>query len=110
MNKRKRVNKRWTDEEDARLIEAIQGNAFNLSKVFKDLAKELGRTETSVSLRWYKVLNNLDHPKYARGISFVIINKKKLLKNSKVYTDKSKNKPERVKVSLWRKFLKLFTK
>ena len=48
-----RFNKRWTRQEDLRLIRQVQAFPQNLHKCFLMVAEELGRTESGVAGRWY---------------------------------------------------------
>lgn len=49
--------RRWTSEEDARLLRQIESFPQNLSRCFIIVAEELDRTPTSVSAHWYTVLS-----------------------------------------------------
>ena len=48
-----RFNKRWSRQEDLRLIRQVQAFPQNLHKCFLIVAQELGRTESGVAGRWY---------------------------------------------------------
>lgn len=48
--------KRWTFEEDNILIEEVKLHPTNLQVAFKIAACRIQRTQTAVSLRWYRVL------------------------------------------------------
>lgn len=52
-----KVHKRWTSEEDLRLIRQVQAFPQNLHKCFMIVAEELDRTESSVAGRWYNKLS-----------------------------------------------------
>ena len=45
--------KKWTREEDLRLLKQVQAFPQNLHKCFVIVAEELGRTESGVAGRWY---------------------------------------------------------
>ena len=49
-----RCNRKWTRQEDLRLIRQIQAFPQNLHKCFMIVAEELGRTEGGVAGRWYQ--------------------------------------------------------
>ena len=52
--------KRWTEEEDKKVIETFNKNytgTGNIRKAFRTLAKELGRTPDSIVTRYYCKLN-----------------------------------------------------
>lgn len=57
-NTQKRTNRRWTDEEDQRLIRQIMAYPQNLEKCFLMVSEELGRSKQAVSAHWYAVLSN----------------------------------------------------
>lgn len=46
--------KRWTQEEDAILVQAISARPQNLSKCFIAVAGKTGRTVEATTYRWYK--------------------------------------------------------
>lgn len=56
-NIQKRTNRRWTDEEDQRLIRQIMAYPQNLEKCFLMVSEELGRSKQAVSAHWYAVLS-----------------------------------------------------
>ena len=54
--------KRWTEEEDKKVIETFNKNytgTGNIRKAFRTLAKELDRTPDSIVTRYYCKLNKL---------------------------------------------------
>ena len=58
--KKKRVTKtvkRWTADEDARLLEQIRVFPQNLSKCFIIVSEVLDRTPTACAARWYTKLS-----------------------------------------------------
>lgn len=99
------TRKKWTKEEDDRLIKAVSENSGNIQQVFRMLAEELGRTRGAVEIRWYGVLNNPNHPKYRGTACFITISRKKRLINNKIESSKRVSIPHRV--SLWNRILKL---
>ena len=53
-NRRNQRNcRRWTVEEDNRLLRQVRAFPQNLSRCFFIVAEELGRTESAVSNHWY---------------------------------------------------------
>ena len=48
-----RHGKKWTRQEDLRLIRQVQAFPQNLHKCFLMVVEELGRTESGVAGRWY---------------------------------------------------------
>lgn len=96
-------NRKWTREEDDRIIEVINDESLNLSAAFRLLARELNRSFSAVSYRWYAVLNNPEH-KYYRGTTcFITICRKQALINKKIALQE---KPKKVKKSVWLSVLK----
>lgn len=49
--------KRWTKEEDERLLQQVRVYPQNLSKCFLIVGEVLGRSPSAVSSRWYTVLS-----------------------------------------------------
>lgn len=47
--------RRWTQEEDTVLIQAISSGSYNLSKCFLSVAAQVHRTPKAVEFRWYKM-------------------------------------------------------
>lgn len=66
-----RQRKRWTPQEERVLINQVSRHADNLSQAFREAARLLGRSETSVSLRWYKTTRH----KEETGICFALVSK-----------------------------------
>ena len=52
-----RKAKRWTDEEDRRLLQQIRVFPQNLSKCFTIVSEVIGRTPTACAARWYTKLS-----------------------------------------------------
>ena len=96
--------KRWTKEEDELLVNTIKESSFNLSEAFNKVSSELGRTTRAICYRWYCVLNNPEHPKYA-GTCFTLISSARELRNGKTT---SKNiKPVPLRPTIWNRIKKL---
>ena len=49
--------RKWTNEEDQRLLRQIRTFPQNLHKCFFLVAEEIGRTEIAVASHWYTVLS-----------------------------------------------------
>lgn len=49
--------RRWTSEEDARLLQQIKVFPQNLSKCFNIVSEVIDRTPTACAARWYTVLS-----------------------------------------------------
>ena len=47
--------RRWTADEDNRLIRHVKARPQNLKYCFMIVAEEIGRTPTAVSAHWYSV-------------------------------------------------------
>ena len=52
-----RQNRRWTHEEDERLLRHVKARPQNLHYCFMMVAEEIGRTEGAVANRWYAVVS-----------------------------------------------------
>lgn len=75
------ARREWTEEEEEILVQAIQANPHNLSDCFRLVASRLDRTEMSVSLHWYTVLNSSSNPRV--GALFMTISDDSLYINRK---------------------------
>lgn len=53
----KKTCKRWTEEEDQRLIRHIMAFPQNLNLCFIAVAEETGRTKSAVASHWYSVVS-----------------------------------------------------
>lgn len=98
------ARKKWTEQEDDRVIEALSEDSSNLRKVFRILAEELDRTPSAVELRWYMVLNNPEHPKYRGTACFMTISKNSRSVNKKIADNNSTLHHNN---SLWHRILKM---
>ena len=107
LNRYSMKRRRWTQEEDSLLVEAIRESSFNLREIFEDIANKLNRSEKAVKMRWYYVLNNPEHPKYA-GTCFTLISRARELRNGKTITKHTvRRTPEKIKSKIWIKIKKL---
>lgn len=73
--------RRWTEEEEVILVQAVQANPHNLSDCFRLVASRLNRTEKSVTLHWYMSLNAPRNPRV--GVLFMTISNDSLYINRK---------------------------
>ena len=48
-----RTARKWTEEEDQRLLQQVRAFPQNLSKCFVIVAEVTGRTKSGVASRWY---------------------------------------------------------
>lgn len=95
--------KRWTNEEDTVLVQAIKANLHNRSQAFREAAAKLeDRDETSCSNRWYIVLGNPEHKKYV-GCMFTMVGAKSKLDNRTSSREGVHITPTKTKKGLWAK-------
>ena len=88
--------KKWTEEEDAILLDKVKSSSKNLAKCFLVLADELQRSPKSVAHRWYTVVSKRE------GVcAFGVISSQHFSKNRK----NGEGVP--ITPSLWRRFLNL---
>ena len=70
--------RKWTEQEDARLLRQVKAFPQNLHKCFVIVAEETGRTEGGVAGRWYTVLS-----KKPEALCFFTASPKHVSKNRK---------------------------
>lgn len=75
------ARRRWTQEEEGILVQAVQANPHNLSDCFRLVASRLNRTEKAVTLHWYTSLNVSSNPRV--GTLFMTISNDSLYINRK---------------------------
>ena len=73
-----RTLRRWTREEDNRLLRQIKARPQNLSKCFLIVAEEIGRSEKAVAAHWYQHLS-----KQPDVLAFFTVSQVHLSKNRK---------------------------
>lgn len=95
------MKKRWTKEEDDRLIAVISENSGNLRHAFKLFSDESGRTINAVSFRWYGVLRLRNDV----NVCLLTIDKKHKHINSKIVTPGCNS--YKMKRGLWNKLINL---
>ena len=64
--------KYWTDEENKVLVQAIEAYPQNISKAFREVSKDLNRTEAACRVHWYKVLAPSKDPSRLK-VSFMVV-------------------------------------
>lgn len=95
---------RYDEEEDALIRQVADNYPECLQEGFRELSIKLGLTPTAISSRYYKLKKkDLENGSY----SFVVVSKKKIVRDRKVVRQGCPVKPEKNKVSIWRQILKL---
>lgn len=98
----KRLNLRWSEAEDRRLIALVSENAGNLSEAFRLFSEEFpARSFKAVMLRWYGVIRKRPNV----NVCLLTIDKKHKHLNSKII--KTPVTSHRMKKSIWRQILNL---
>lgn len=101
------TRRRWTEEEDRLLAQAITANPANIKKALMQVSKTLNRTYSACNFRWYRVLSITQNSTKASTL-FMTVGSKTIYKNRKNSSSNSAIKP--VKSNLWntiKKFLKI---
>lgn len=94
---------RYDEEEDALISQVADNYPENLSEGFRELADKLGLSPNNIRAHYYKLKKkDLEKGSY----SFVVMSKKKVVKDRKIIRQGCPVKPEKNKVSIWRKILK----
>ena len=97
------TKRRWTDEENNILVQAITANPHNISEACKYASTQLeGRTSSACVFHWYGVLAPAKNPTKV-GVAFMAISPKTVYKNRK-NSGNTSVKPERD--TLWTKIKK----
>ena len=52
-----RTNRKWTEEEDNRLLRQVRAFPQNLNRCFLIVSEEIGRTPGAVANHWYTVVS-----------------------------------------------------
>ena len=74
----RRVLRKWTNEEDERLLRQIRTFPQNLHKCFMIVSEEIGRTDKAVAAHWYQHLS-----KRPEALCFFTASAKHISKNRK---------------------------
>ena len=96
------TKRRWTDEENNILVQAITANPHNIQEACKYAATKLDRTSKACELHWYQVIAPANKPTKL-GVSFLAVGPKTIYKNRK-NSGTSIAQPE--KNTLWTKIKK----
>lgn len=88
--------KKWTMEEDNRLLRHVKARPQNLHKCFLMVAEETGRTEGAVANRWYSKVS-----KDPRNLCFFTASPKHVSKNRKNGAGVEAN------TSIWRRLINI---
>lgn len=94
---------KWTDEEDAILVQAVKANPHNKAQAFREIAEKTGHTVTSCSSRWYTILSNPKHKKCISEVCFTMVGVGSRLDNRTINRDKVHIAPTKTKKGLWAK-------
>mgnify|MGYP005850259757 CR=1 FL=1 len=95
-NEEKKSHKKWTEEEELRLIRQVRAFPQNLNKCFLLVSEELERTPAAVSAHWYSVTS-----KRSDVLCFFTASETHISKNRK----NADGVPSTT--SIWKKFLKI---
>lgn len=96
------TRKRWTEEEDRILVQAIEANPHNKAKVFREIAARVNHSENSCKIRWYNALSNPESKHYI-GCAFSMISRKSKLDNRTINNINTKTTPTKTPKGLWQK-------
>lgn len=97
------MRRRYTIEEDNKILDKVGTNYYNLQKAFRELAIEMNRNPASVSNRWYHVLSrNNTSP------IFMTYGKTVSTENRKNITAKNTEFLSAHPLSFWRRLLNIF--
>ena len=91
MNQRRR----WTNEEEQVLIDQVRINSNNLSRAYKNTSNIIGRSTHSIEQRWYGKVRHSE-------AVFITIGARNMSVNSK-----NSDNTQPVRLSIWRRILKL---
>ena len=94
------AKKRWTNDEEQVIISKVRQYPNNLKRAFKEASEVLDRTEHAVALHWY------NKTRMSEAV-FITAGSKTANVNSKNVFTGSYDNTQRVKVSIWRKILRL---
>ena len=98
------TKKRWTNEENNILVQAIKANPHNIKKACIYAATKLeGRTPKACEFHWYQAIAPANNPTKL-GVSFLAVGPKTIYKNRK-NSGVSIVQPE--KSTLWSKIKRL---
>lgn len=101
------TRRRWAEEEDKLLAQAITANPANIKEALMQVSKTLSRTYNACHFRWYRVVS-LTQNQTKTNTLFMTVGSKTVYKNRKNSSSNSTIKP--IKSNLWntiKKFLKI---
>ena len=91
-----RRSKRWTADEEKRLVRQVRVFPQNLHKCFMIVAEEIDRTESAVANHWYTKVS-----KKPENMCFFTASPKHVSKNRK------NGMGDEIGTSIWRRFLNI---
>lgn len=92
------TRRRWTNEEEQVLIDQVRINPSNLARAFRNTSEIIGRSSHSCEQRWYGKV------RHSEAI-FMTVGSKTVNMNSKNVFHGSYDNTEKIKVSIWRRFI-----
>lgn len=94
--------KKWTKEEEELLVKTVKANFHNLSKAFREVANQIGRSEYAVTLHWYRKTR-------LSATCFVAVSQESKIPNGKNYVPECGHTktPNTSTKSLWERIKKL---
>lgn len=92
------TKRKWTNEEEQVLISQVRQSPNNLARAFRVTSEVLGRSLRSVTLHWY------NKTRHSEAI-FMTVGSKTVNMNSKNVFHGSYDNTEKMKVSIWRRFV-----
>ena len=95
-NSNNQTKRRWTEEEDARLLRQVSAFPQNMARCFFIVSEELNRTPSAVANHWYTVVS-----KKPGVLAFGTISPVHFCKNRKNGAGVS------ISRSLWQRFVRL---
>lgn len=93
-----RTRKRWTEEEETILVQAIQANPLNIKEACRQASLKINRTTGACIYRWYYIISSTNNN---AGVGFLTVSPKGVVKNRK-----NKGTIEKKRISIWRKIKK----
>ena len=89
--------RKWTQQEDERLIRQVRAFPHNLSKCFLTVSEEIGRTDKAVAAHWYQKLSKSE--RLQRDPLFFTASSRSISKNRKNSMGQESNP------GIWRRLL-----
>ncbi len=98
--------RRWTEEEDKILVQAIKANPHNKQYAFRIVSERINHSPKSCSIRWYKVLSN-PYSKHYVGCTFTMVGMASNLVNRTVDREGVHITPTKIKKTIWNKIQRI---